>query len=445
MYKTTTIFFVIRPLVMALILFVPASLLAQKLNRRHLKRLLKKSEIMADHFTGFALYDQEKQKMVYELNADQYFTPASNTKLFTFYTSLNMLGDSIPGLRYVIKGDSLIFWGTGDPSFLHSYLKSDRVFGFLRNAPFKLFYSPENYEGNFYGAGWPWSDYNDDYQAEITPLPVEDNVALVFADNKGALQIRPAIFSHCLKPDTSFHPSVFSVKRSLSENEFIYPSLPVPAGFQQTIPLKITPGLTAALLADTLKREVGITNVPLPSSAQRVFSIPADSAYKRMLLVSDNFIAEQLLLTCSDLSFGTLNADSVIEYSKRNFLKNLPDAPIWVDGSGLSRYNLFTPRSIVCLLVKISEKIGNEQRLYNFFPAGGQSGTLRRAYSTDNGKPFVWAKTGSLSNNYNQSGYLITRKGRRLTFSFMNNNFVRPTSEIRTEVGRIMTEIHNRF
>ena len=76
---------------------------------------------------------------------------------------------------------------------------------------------------------------------------------------------------------------------------------------------------------------------------------------------------------------------------------------------------------------------------------GGVSGTLRNAYKTDHGLPFVWGKTGSLSNNHNQSGYIITRKGKKLVFSYMNNNFTRSTTDIRGEMVRVMTEIHNRF
>ncbi len=60
-----------------------------------ISKILKKSTINQDHFTGFALYDQGKKKMICQENADKYFTPASNIKLFTFYTALQMLGDSI--------------------------------------------------------------------------------------------------------------------------------------------------------------------------------------------------------------------------------------------------------------------------------------------------------------------------------------------------------------
>jgi D-alanyl-D-alanine carboxypeptidase/D-alanyl-D-alanine-endopeptidase (penicillin-binding protein 4) len=78
-------------------------------------------------------------------------------------------------------------------------------------------------------------------------------------------------------------------------------------------------------------------------------------------------------------------------------------------------------------------------------PAGGLTGTIKNAYKTDNGKAFVWAKTGSLSNNHNQSGYLVTRKGKRLAFAFMNNNFTRPTKDIRGEMVRVMTWIHETY
>jgi D-alanyl-D-alanine carboxypeptidase/D-alanyl-D-alanine-endopeptidase (penicillin-binding protein 4) len=39
----------------------------------------------------------------------------------------------------------------------------------------------------------------------------------------------------------------------------------------------------------------------------------------------------------------------------------------------------------------------------------------------------------------------VTRKGKHLAFSFMNNNFTRSSREIRDEMVRIMTYIHDNY
>ncbi|MDB5023129.1 MAG: peptidase [Mucilaginibacter sp.] len=426
-------------------LFLSNGAHAGKIRKRKIRKLFKHSLIVKDHFTGFALYDLDAQKTIYELNADKYFTPASNTKLFTFYTCLKMLGDSIPALKYIIRHDSLIFWGTGDPSFLHSALKGVNGFNLLKNSDKKLFFSSGQYQNDFYRTGWAWDDYNDYYQAEITELPIEDNVAVLFADKSGALQITPSGLKEYLKCDSSYKPASFKVQREFLNNSFIYPAMQIPANYRKEIPWKTSTALTLSLLQDTLKKEIAEIHLPLSDDVKTIFDANADTVYKRMLQPSDNFIAEQLLLVCSAVKFKTLNADSVIAYSKAHYLNDLPDVPQWVDGSGLSRFNLFTPRSIVMLLCKISDEMKNDNLLHSLLPAGGVAGTIKSAYKTDNGQPFVWAKTGSLSNNHNQSGYLITRKGKRLAFSFMNNNFTRPARQIRDEMVRIITYIHDNF
>ena len=418
---------------------------ARPIKKRKIKKLFKHSKIVNDHFTGFALYDLDKQQMIYELNADKYFTPASNTKLFTFYTCLKMLGDSIPALRYETRGDSLIFWGTGDPSFLQSDLKGTNAYQFLKNSNKQLYFANGNYKNDFFGEGWAWDDYNDYYQAEISELPMEDNVAVIYADNKGKLKARPSFLNNYLVCDSTFKPSRFRVQRGFLSNLFKYPAMPVPANFRQEIPWKTSTSLTIALLQDTLHKIVNEINRPIDTNAKVIYNSKADSVYKRMLQPSDNFIAEQLLLVCSAVKFNVLNADSVINYAKRNYLNDLPDEPQWADGSGLSRKNLFTPRSIIFLLNKILMQFKDETLLHSMMPTGGVAGTIKNAYKTDNGKPFVWAKTGSLSNNHNQSGYLVTRKGKRLAFSFMNNSFTDSTKQIRDEMVRIMTYIHENY
>jgi D-alanyl-D-alanine carboxypeptidase/D-alanyl-D-alanine-endopeptidase (penicillin-binding protein 4) len=74
---------------------------------------------------------------------------------------------------------------------------------------------------------------------------------------------------------------------------------------------------------------------------------------------------------------------------------------------------------------------------------GGQVGTLKNAYKSD--VPFVFAKTGSLSGVYNQSGYLITKSGRILIFSFMNNNFVGSATKVRVKMSEIVTFLHENY
>ncbi len=113
--------------------------------------LVANSPVFRQNHTGFALYDIEKQETVAEYQSDRYFTPASNTKLFTLYAGLCLLGDSIPALRYTTKGDSLLFWGTGDPSLFHPDMPVEPRFELLKNWHGHLFYYPHNYVGKRLG------------------------------------------------------------------------------------------------------------------------------------------------------------------------------------------------------------------------------------------------------------------------------------------------------
>jgi len=420
------------------ILFLLSSnALAQKLTKRKVAKVFKSSEILKNHYTGFSIYDLKTMKPVFEIEANKPAIPASNTKLFTLYTALSMLGDSIPGLRYISKGDSLIFWGTGDPAFLHPDLKSKRVYDFLKNSGKKLFYSHNNAGTDFNGSAI--------YQIAMVSLPVGENRAQAYADKYGNLEIKPAFLKQYLKLDTSFHPRTFTILRDDKSNTFTYPQMAIPANYRQTLYLVPGAELTAATLSDTLKLPVNIIRMNLPPYAKTIYSIPSDSLYRRMMLPSDNYLAEQILYLCSSLLPGKLSVDSAISYSSKNFLNDLPDKFQWRDGSGLSRYNLFSPRSIIKILTKIKEKLGTEERLHNLLPAGGVSGTLRNAYKTDNGQPFVWAITGTLQNVHLQGGFFVTRKGKKYMYSFMNNNFMIPTADIRDEMGRIITHFHENY
>lgn len=418
---------------------------AQKIPHRKIKKLIEKSEILKNHFTGFALYDQDKEQMIYGQNDKKHFVPASNTKMYTFYTVLNMLGDSIPALKYVTKGDSLIFWGTGDPTLAYSTFKSNKVVDFLKKTDKKLFFVSNNYKGEFYGAGWNYDDYQEDFQPEMTAFPVEGNTAKVYKNDNGEITVKPAFLQPFFKLDANYIPGNFIIKRDFYTNQFTYPATIAKTGYLQEIPFKTSPELTISLLEEKTNKDISLLDIALPQDFKIIYSEKTDEVLRKMMLVSDNFIAEQLLLVCSSTLSNELSTTAMIEYGKTNFMKEFANDITWVDGSGLSRYNLFSPNTSIALLKKISAKLNDDERLHSLFPAGGLTGTLKRAYKTDNEKAFVWAKTGTLTNVYNQSGYIITRKGKKLIYSFMNNNFTKTTLDIRNEMERIITKIHNDY
>jgi D-alanyl-D-alanine carboxypeptidase/D-alanyl-D-alanine-endopeptidase (penicillin-binding protein 4) len=410
---------------------------------KNVARFIKDSPVLNDHLIGFSLSDLDNDGVIYAQDADKYFIPASNVKLYTFYAGLKMLPDSIPSLRYIERGDSLIFWGTGDPSFLKRRMQGDQVLNFLSSSHRKLFFASGRYTGHAYGQGWAWDDYNDDTQAEITELPLMDNL-VAFKNEKGKISVVPQHFNECLFKDSLMKVKDFTVIRRPENNEFNYPSKAIPENFIQLVPYKTSTATTLSLLRDTLHRHVELINMVMPATAKTIYNMKSEDVFREMLLPSDNFIAEQLLLVYANQFQQELNGTAAIRYILDKYLKDLPQKPRWVDGSGLSRMNLFSPADMVMILQMIDKEVNNRTKLFSMLPAGGQSGTLKNAYpQTDH--PFVFAKTGTFSNNYNQSGYLVTKKGKTLVFSLMNNNFMRPVAEIKAEMALLMGYIHEKY
>ena len=250
--------------------------------------------------------------------------------------------------------------------------------------------------------------------------------------------------------DVMINPAVKNIQRDVESNNLLVPSF-VASNFKQNVPLYFTQHLFADLLTDTLlatglviKPVVQLPWRPVSQSAKTIYSIHSDSLYKQMLLPSDNFIAEELLLNCAAANHLPMKTDVLIKIITQKYLSDLPDKIRWFDGSGLSRLNLFTPRDMVFLLQKIYNKVDDEKRLFELLPNGGKSGTLRNMFKNTAGT-FIYAKSGSLSNTYNLSGFLIGKSGKKYIFSYMNNNYVHSTAEIRSEVERMLTFIHEKY
>jgi serine-type D-Ala-D-Ala carboxypeptidase/endopeptidase (penicillin-binding protein 4) len=394
---------------------------------------IESSEVFANNHWGLVVFDPKLQQKLYDHNGNKYFTPASNSKLYSFFAGVKTLGDSIPALHYVERSDSLIFWGTGDPCLLHPDMPKSKVWSFLKNHPAKtLCYYSNNQYLSSYGVGWAWDDYSDYYQTEITALPIYGNIARFTLLNSRQWQVSPKGFLQKSQNNRK------QITRDLHQNTFQM-STDSEEGHKQDIPFITSDTLTLRLLSDTLRRSVVAYPTRPMDKPQLLYSLPVDTLYRRMLQVSDNMLAEQLMVLVSSVATDTLSTQKGIDFIQKKYLSKFATQPQWVDGSGLSRYNLITPSTTVGILQDLFQTMPQD-RLFSLMAIGNKAGTLKRLFQ---GKaPFIFAKTGTLSNNYNLSGYMTTQKGKVLIFSFMTNHYVRSNSHIRQEIEKTLTLIH---
>jgi D-alanyl-D-alanine carboxypeptidase/D-alanyl-D-alanine-endopeptidase (penicillin-binding protein 4) len=68
---------------------------------------------------------------------------------------------------------------------------------------------------------------------------------------------------------------------------------------------------------------------------------------------------------------------------------------------------------------------------------------LSSYYKKDSG--FIYAKTGTLSNNCALSGYLITKKGKLLIFSVLVNNYQTGATPVRKAVEKFLQAIREKY
>src|SRR5674476_841142 len=93
--------------------------------------LLQDSAIMQGQI-GISIYEAATGKYWYNYQAEKYFVPASNTKLFSMYAGLKYLGDSLTTFKYFEDQNSITIDPMGDPTFLHPDYKNQRAFNFLK-------------------------------------------------------------------------------------------------------------------------------------------------------------------------------------------------------------------------------------------------------------------------------------------------------------------------
>ncbi|UZD23311.1 D-alanyl-D-alanine carboxypeptidase [Algoriphagus halophytocola] len=417
---------------LTILLCYTSSALFAQLNRDQylkLENALGERSFFNGHLTGFMLYDLDSQLVLYEKNSHQRFIPASTTKLFTLFSSLVVLNDSTQTLRYVTEGNTIRIWGSGDPSWKYKDFVQPDISAFL--APYeKVIFSDANMMSPAFGYGWQWDDYYYNYSAERSSLPIYGNLVQVKKVGN-APSVFPTIFQESVFPTNR---TIRELERDFHSNRFYYN----PNNFrarEEFIPFIVSPELLLELASEATGKEWTYQPDSLPVIHEEWRGAPLFPILKEMMLESDNFLAEQLMLMVSDRLFQRLDTERAIEYMLKTYLYDLPDEPQWVDGSGLSRHDLFTPRSMVALFEKIYRMLPDEQ-LWELLPTGGRSGTLENSYRAE--EPYIFAKTGTMSNNHSLVGLIRGKSGRYYCFAFMNSNYPHKASEVRREMEKVM-------
>lgn len=409
--------------------------------------ILEKQELQSAH-VGISVYDVDTDTYLYNYQGNKYFVPASNTKLFTLYAGLRFLGDSLPAVRYTETLDSIYLLPTGDPSLLHPDFDKQPVIDWLKSTRKEIVISEDNWKEKEMGYGWSWDDYNSAYMAERSPLPVYGNTLrwtqmLEKAENAdGKMEEEAFIFS---EPEVSwkvdFNPAKstrFGVTRNRYTNAY---TISQGTEILRTVEVPfVTNGVLSALdlLRDTIGRSV--TLVPAEVMRQPImirYSQPTDTLLQKMMYRSDNFYAEQVVLMAAQEVLGYMNTGDMIDILLKKELNGVPHAPTWVDGSGLSRYNLFTPQDFIWILKKMEADFGRA-RLEAILP-GADQGTLQNYYKAIPGA--IHAKTGTLSGHVALSGYLTTKKGKRLLFSVLVNNHKTSATVVRRSVEAFLQKL----
>lgn len=385
------------------------------------------SDFYKKQWVGFYLYDPVGKREFYNFQGEKYFIPASNTKIFSLYTGLKIIPDSIPALKYLIKNDTLYIAGTGDPSLLESYFKENKVINFLKNSkkPISLFL--DNFKDDPNGKGWMWDDFAEYYSAERSAFPIYGNIVNIYQN----LKSNPNYFERNIVRKGNKYSRLFNENIFFSNGEK-----------HLEIPFITSDTLTRKLLEIEIKKPVTLTHKFPAGKVNILYSIPSDSLFKRMMLVSDNFLAEQILMISSGILYENMNSKKIINYMINEHLNKIPQKPIWVDGSGLSRYNNISPQDFVFVLNKMYQEFSFD-RLINIFPTGGVSGTLKNSFKSK--EPYIFAKTGSMGQVYNLSGYLKTKSNKILIFSYMNNNFQHSNGEIKMQIQKVLEYVRDTY
>ena len=350
----------------------------------------------AGPFSGAYVYDLSSGRTLFSQNADDQRPPASVEKLYTSTTALTRLGADARLETDVLGSGSLApdgVWhgdlylhGGGDPTFGSS--------DFIRRA---------------YGRGNGASV--GDLALSLRTHGLRRVEGRVLGDESTFDSLRGG-------PRTRFHFDS-DLAGVLSALAFDRGQVGTQRG------LHAPAAYAAQMLVSTLHRlGVSVTGgsgagtvPPAATVLARVQSPPLSALLDLMNASSDNFFAEMLVKVLG-ARFGGAGTTSAGAAVVREALAPLGIRAHVVDGSGLSRADLTSPRQVVTLLTQVFDQpLGAVLR--SSLAVAGHSGTLRLRMRGSAASGRCQGKTGTLDRVSNLAGWCDSAGGDTIAFAFM--------------------------
>ena len=398
-----------------ILIFICTNAYSQTSNKK-IDRWVSKNENLKNSVVSIAIKELNKNKKIRGININTFMTPASNLKILSVLGSI-YAGDTIPVIKYNFSNDTLRISPTGYPLLSHPKYQNKELEKFV-NSFNHIEYNLSNTDLIKYGPAWAWDDLSYYFQAERSSMPIFGNVVQIIKKENGDLILTPNNF----KINLDYNQKE-KINRVLDENIFtVNPSL-IKLGDTIYHPFISSNKVIVDLLRSSLKTSVSLSNNKL-DNYQVLNSDNVDEIYSIILKKSDNLISESLAANISFRINDTISVNKGLDIIENSFEKSTSNQMELFDGSGLSRYNLITPEALVTSLERIYLSIGLE-RVKRIFPNN---------FIIEDNEDFVWGKSGTLKNNYNYSGYIITNKGKQYVFSIMINHFTEDLDKIKSAI-----------
>ncbi len=416
------------------------------------------------------LSSQPKKSPIYRRDAERYFIPASNVKLFTTAAALLALGSDfrIRTSIYDEGAGKLRVVGRGDPSLtdtqlreLAQQLKRQGV----RNIK-HLIIDESRFQGERLHPNWEWEDLQFYYGASVNSLilnqntvelklspqqvgePLQMSWSDVLAQRQWRIQ-NESVTSEAGTPNSVSVTGILGQPILKVKGQLAINSEPLTFGLAILDPTQYFLQHFRRVLAQEEIRveEASVITQPPTNNQQELAAIespPLTALIGETNQESNNLYAEVLLRTLqiSAKSDSNSNPDSAalgLQQLKATLttLGVDPESYVLVDGSGLSRHNLVSPDAIAQTLQLMAQT--PQSRIYRAsLPLAGVSGTLKNRVRDTPAQGRVQAKTGGMTGVSALSGYLDIPGYQPLVFSIIVNQSDQSFRDLRQAIDEII-------